>query len=578
MQAVTQVLALACSSDNNSDLCHYLVSYERGSILLSLQDILQLQSKTGDSFSQLMVLRIMYSLIKVPNTDDENERQNNSTPCHLTHSQIVCFCQATIFFLNDQGVGEYDIEMTEIEASAILCCCLILSTLVSSSLSPITHQKQLSTIANSVINGFTSKSAMKAITSMLVYTGNNSSPIKNGQWTSSQSVMSNLGCYDDIGAFDRVFSLFSLCVTAQYSTQNNFLKGAALLRIGGLIVQQLQTGANGEISPLGTNHALRFLSSILSISSASTSQPQSPCESLLSPTVYRDSNEHQISVAAILSFANQEGLGGLLALISLPQHLELCLNYSKNNTNARGGACSRGHIVDDILENVGQVLKSIMTAISLPSLLPPSTALQSAASSTTTAQDSQKVLEGVYRTQLIRSLLLALKTYGAKGHMTGRTAATLVHVLSELVLTSSKFMAQFVEYNGLEVIVEIIISSAVDSNSGSAGKRDMKNSRDRERAEDRDTEEQISVCTLQISSHLARHSEKYFDTLQAVFTPSRLISLLSQVTVHPPHLYILFICSGPQYKIIVPFSRIALYYIVLYCIVLCCIILIRFFL
>ena len=491
-----------------------------------------------------MVLRIVYSLIKIPSINHDSSGQNNTIQSHLTHSQIVCCSQATLFFLSEQGVCDNDIEMTETEASAILCCCLILSTLISSSISPITNQKQLSAISNSVINGFTSKSAMKAMTSMLLYTSNNSSPSKKLPFTASQSIMSNLGCYSDVGAFDGILSLFNVCMTAQHSTKNYFLRGTALLRIGGLIVQQLQIGANGEISPEGTNHALRFISSILSISSAtasaSTSQPLSPCESFLSPTVYRDSNEYQISVAAILTFANQEGLGGLLALISLPQHLELCTNYSKNNGNANGRSevSSRGHVVEDILENVGQILKSIMTAISLPSLLPPSTALQSAASSAISAQDSQKVLEGVYRTQLIRSLLLALTTYGAKGHMTGRTAATLVHVLSELVLTSSKFMAQFVEYNGLEVIVEISISSAAESNSsggGSGGKRDMKDSRERERAEDRDAEEHISVCTLQISSHLARHSEKYFDTLQAVFTPSRLISLLSQVTVCPPH-------------------------------------------
>ena len=35
------------------------------------------------------------------------------------------------------------------------------------------------------------------------------------------------------------------------------------------------------------------------------------------------------------------------------------------------------------------------------------------------------------------------------------------------------------------------------------------------------------MCLLQISSHLARHSEKHFDALCAVFDPARLVALLS---------------------------------------------------
>ena len=59
----------------------------------------------------------------------------------------------------------------------------------------------------------------------------------------------------------------------------------------------------------------------------------------------------------------------------------------------------------------------------------------------------------------------------------------------------------------------------------------MRDSREsqKERIEDREAEEQVTVCMLQISSHLARHSEKHFDLLHLIFTPSLIAQLLSQV-------------------------------------------------
>ena len=558
-QAVTQILALACSCDKSTDLCRYIAYYDKGSAFLTLQDTLQLQSKTqktGDVFSQFMVLRIMYSLISVPY--DHYRRNGNANSVHfcLSHSQLVCCCQATIFFLCEHGVTENDVNITEMEIGIISHCCLILSALISLSVSPITSQKQLTSLTNMVISGFTSKAGMKAVTRLLSYshTGthrntNTDTDADNGSNKYSHGgslntprhiLLSDLGLSGDVGAFDGLLSLLSVCAYAaaqQPTPSSSPLKGAPLLRTGGLVVQQLQSGLNGEISPKGTKDALHFVSLILSITSTtSNSQSLLPSDSFLSPTVYRDSNDYQISVSAILNFANQEGLGFLLALISLPQHLDLCAQWSKNGMNTKDQSLGREPIVDEILENVGEILKSVMTAISLPPLLPTSIASPSrniaspSRNIASNAQDSQKILEGVYRTQLIKSLLQALRTYGTTGQITARVAATLVHVLSELVLTSSKFMTQFVEYNGLEVIVGVGSNTEGDNdNSNTNVRKDGRGIRGREKVEDKDAEEQMTVCMLQISSHLARHSEKYFDVLQTVFTPSRLIYLLSKV-------------------------------------------------
>lgn len=51
---------------------------------------------------------------------------------------------------------------------------------------------------------------------------------------------------------------------------------------------------------------------------------------------------------------------------------------------------------------------------------------------------------------------------------------------------------------------------------------------DRGRGGSDKSDEHVIVCMLQISSHLARHSEKHFEVLQMVFTPLRIVQLLSQ--------------------------------------------------
>lgn len=65
--------------------------------------------------------------------------------------------------------------------------------------------------------------------------------------------------------------------------------------------------------------------------------------------------------------------------------------------------------------------------------------------------------------------------------------ASIVHVLSELVLTSSKFMAQFVECSGLEIVVEVGSNMTIME-----GKRDVRQKKDGSREKDGSAEEQVA--------------------------------------------------------------------------------------
>lgn len=210
----------------------------------------------------------------------------------------------------------------------------------------------------------------------------------------------------------------------------------------------------------------------------------------------------------------------ILSFICLPLHLDSCVawcrNQPNNQNNGQYNSNSPIDVIDGLLASAGDILKIIMTAISTPPTQSPHLS-PAGVQSTAAAEDSQKILEGIYRSQLIKCLLQALNT---KRSLSGRVVASIVHVLSELVLTSSKFMAQFVECSGLEIVVEVGSNMTIME-----GKRDVRHSREK----DGSAEEQVTVCMLQMSSHLARHSEKHFEILQAIFTPLRIIQLLSQV-------------------------------------------------
>lgn len=141
-------------------------------------------------------------------------------------------------------------------------------------------------------------------------------------------------------------------------------------------------------------------------------------------------------------------------------------------------------------------------------------------------EDAQQALETLYRQQAVRLLLQTAAAYGAQ--LSHRCAHHLVNALSELVLTSSKFLAQFVEQRGLETIDalplhlfdprryddEQALRQLPAGSSGGGG------------AEDARLRADALVSGLQIASQLARHSEAHFHALRRVFSPAKIAQLL----------------------------------------------------
>ena len=497
---------------------------------MALQDILQLPSRAeghDDMLSPIMALRIMHSLINTTTTSpsssisNSNSHENkkmipDSTGC-LNYAQLVSFGQASIFCLSEVGIGDTENDGSEsktdyalAEMRTVSACCLVLSSLLTVTASASVSAKQLTTLNYTVVNGVSSKPAMRAIVRLLSCSNTNSNTTTPHSMTSS-----SIQCYTgDIGALDGVLALLCASATAQLSTPSSSSsssssshKGMALLPTASLVTKQLQNAGNGQISPLGTISAMKFIASILASTAITSALPG------------REGDTKTPSLS-VLSFANTEGLTVILSFICLPLHLDSCVAWCENQPNYQNTGQYNSHspidVIDGLLASAGDILKIIMTAISTPPTQSPQLS-PAGVQSTAAAQDSQKILEGIYRSQLIKCLLQALNS---KRSLSGRVVASIVHVLSELVLTSSKFMAQFVECSGLEIVVEVGSNMTVME-----GKRDVRHSREK----DGSAEEQVTVCMLQMSSHLARHSEKHFEILQAIFTPLRIIQLLSQV-------------------------------------------------
>lgn len=107
-----------------------------------------------------------------------------------------------------------------------------------------------------------------------------------------------------------------------------------------------------------------------------------------------------------------------------------------------------------------------------------------------------------------------LRSFGAL--LSTQVVADVVYVLSELVLTSSKFMAQFYESKGL-VALDAIDCFSCDGADDHRG--------------DQQANVGATVSALQIASQLARNSENYFGQLLATFTPPVLAALLQTVRI-----------------------------------------------
>ena len=113
--------------------------------------------------------------------------------------------------------------------------------------------------------------------------------------------------------------------------------------------------------------------------------------------------------------------------------------------------------------------------------------------------------DAAFKTQILKCLVEALRSYGTK--FTETCIKEIVQVISDLVLTSSKFIAQFVECKGVHAFDELGIFQSVSTNDYM----------------------EVVITSLQICSHLIRNTEEYYEHLTAVLTPPKLYSILTLV-------------------------------------------------
>ena len=275
------------------------------------------------------------------------------------------------------------------------------------------------------------------------------------------------------GILDGVLQLLAIVAEVKPS----FTRRDDGYRVVSLVCKQLQLGGCGELSPRGVLSGLRFFA----------------CFCLPSWQSSDASDIQESEASQVLHTIRQDSLIGLVSLICLPQHLEMSNTWALGEVLPSNKSImneNTSSIVSGMIGSVGKILRSVLTQIGV---LPNS-------------RDSQFSLDSIYKTQLVQCLIEAIKEFGST--LTDVAVADLSHVLSELVLTSSRFMSKFTEYNGLQILNELphLVFEPNRNNSPHA--------------------EEALVCGLQLASHLARHSDQHHEVLADVLSPDKLSSIL----------------------------------------------------
>jgi len=256
------------------------------------------------------------------------------------------------------------------------------------------------------------------------------------------------------------------------------------------ICKLVQRTGSGEVSPVGVHAICKCLDMYLAYDLRSPS-----------PRVGSE----------LLEFSYKHGLLGIVSLACLPQHLALVEAWYHVTHPCRGspppgadcGTESPG-LVCSTLESVVNIYRSLLTSVNIVS----STRQGSDSDVAADSKHVQSFYDTTYRAHIIRCLVGALRSFGAV--LSVKVFEDIVFVLSELVLTSSKFLQQFYDSKGLVVLDR---QDCFSTGRTSGHKSD-------------DNHASATVSGLQIASQLARNSENYFPQLLATFTPSVIVNLL----------------------------------------------------
>ena len=134
------------------------------------------------------------------------------------------------------------------------------------------------------------------------------------------------------------------------------------------------------------------------------------------------------------------------------QHLDACNQWAlivQSCNQSSGGNVyiyerenfkSYGAIVASMLDCVGSLLKILMMFVTMHQSHVATITESSVVPESGQRDDAQSFLEAVYRSQLINGLIEAFRSYGP--NVSSAFVASTLSVLSELVLSSSKFLNQ----------------------------------------------------------------------------------------------------------------------------------------
>lgn len=171
-----------------------------------------------------------------------------------------------------------------------------------------------------------------------------------------------------------------------------------------------------------------------------------------------------------------------------------------------------GAIVSKLLESSSVVLKYIMNFV-----------INGGAA--VSKEEVSATMEAMFRSKLVGCLVESARTYGA--NLSPHCTANIVNIMCELVLSTTAFLKQFADAQGLEVIDDLpmgVFQPHRNATTSDAGAAASVSGLDPHKLD-------AMISGLQISSQLARNSEKYYASLINVFTANKLIAMMTETNV-----------------------------------------------
>jgi hypothetical protein len=322
--------------------------------------------------------------------------------------------------------------------------------------------------------------------------------------------------------------VFALTTAAEDGTQQS--SGIVLLE---RILSLMQSMGHSELSPHGLLDTVRALVSYAAACASNTS-------TVVAEALRNASGQNKERLQAYTEWCNPEvllrlnakfNISGLAALILLPRHISLCVQSESTSSNA--GTTTGAPLTMSIAKNILLLYRSLLTATVSSTDSEPTAAGSPVKGGRPAGNDSrsqqiatyaQMLFDSAYKTQIIRSILEYLRHH--KSLVDSDIISGGVQVISDLVLTSNKFITQFIDAEGISCLLEAGLFSCVVTADGTG---DTELSATAAAVGVRFRNEDAIVSALLLSSHLARNSELYFDQLKLMFPAQTLVRLLVQL-------------------------------------------------